>query len=121
MIIQCKVNHARAATDLLIQTACEERAALVAIAEPYSILPDCVSDRSGRAPIYARGSPVLTEILVREGGYVAARWGEVVVCCCYISPNIPVACFERVLDNVSDGIARKMARRKAVTLGDFNA
>ncbi|XP_071637533.1 uncharacterized protein [Temnothorax longispinosus] len=98
------------------------------IAEPYWVPPNhpCWAvSRCGRAAITWRvtDEPVPCSRLESGDGFVAARWGLVVVVGVYIPParSLDIPGFEAILDNLRDCLVRYLPREEVLLAGDFNA
>lgn len=122
--IQANLNHSSAAQDLLVQTMNEWLIQVAIIAEPYRIPPrdNWVGDLTGTAAIVCLptlGAPPLKP--VKKGcGYVAARWGQLVVIGVYFSPNKGLAEFEALLADLGAFVGQTLPCAILVA-GDFNA
>lgn len=94
------------------------------IAEPYSIPshPRWFSDEEGLVAIYwcgINGDPSCT-LIKRGRGFVAVKWGKLIVIGCYISPNCSLSAFETYLHNLMNCV-RACHPHPILVLGDFNA
>ncbi|XP_029177062.1 uncharacterized protein LOC114945136 [Nylanderia fulva] len=120
--MQANLNHCAAAQDLLVASAARWGVDLVVIAEPYSIPPSAVSSRCGSAVILApsRLPGTSFERLAAGEGWAAARWGELTVVSCYISPGHKRPVFERILGAIRSFVAQ-CRTPKILVLGDFNS
>lgn len=102
----------------------ELRIALAVAAEPHSIPshPRWFGDDRGSVAIYwsaTAGDPPCT--LITSGqGYVAVKWGSLVIIGCYISPNCSLNTYEMYLDSLTNCIL-SCRTRPLLVLGDFNA
>ena len=80
LLLQCNLNRARRAQDLMFQSLVERRIGLAAVAEPYSI-PDAswnAGDLIGSVAIFWNGSAEspFSSVIERGRGFVAAKWGD---------------------------------------------
>ncbi|XP_063624757.1 uncharacterized protein LOC134796497 [Cydia splendana] len=106
--------------DLLMQNLAEWGVALAAVAEPYTVPPRPNWARDGRVALVA---PALGDVLVsmeRGDGFVAAKWGGIIVVGVYFSPNLPLNAFQRFLEDL-EGVVRRAGQAPILVLGDFNA
>lgn len=102
----------------------ELRIAISVIAEPHNVPshPRWFSDDGDSVAIYwsaAAGDPPCT-LLMYGRGFVAVKWGNLVVIGCYISPNCSLSSFEAYLDSLTNCI-RACHPHPLFVLGDFNA
>ncbi|XP_046868463.1 uncharacterized protein LOC124460907 [Drosophila willistoni] len=120
-ILQLNLNHCIAAQDLLQQTVREIRADIALLSEPYKTGtgPCWAKDSSGRAAVWCCGSSdgVLQDIL-REDGFVRARFGSYWLYSCYLAPSLTLEQFGRTVDKIADNIR---GRQGVIIGGDFNA
>ncbi|OWR45011.1 reverse transcriptase [Danaus plexippus plexippus] len=107
-VLQGNLNHAVAAQDLLYQTVAEWNINVAIVAEPYSIprTHKWAGSVDGSAAIFFPGVACTHSVVERGAGFVAARWGEVVVVSTYFSPNRSRADFESFLATVEGVILR---------------
>ncbi|XP_071640006.1 uncharacterized protein [Temnothorax longispinosus] len=94
-------------------------------AEPYRVPlnhPCWAVDRCGSVAITWRATeePVACTRLVADDGFVAVRWGHIVVVGVYFSFNKDVAQFEGFLDRLRDFVERILPQ-PVIVAGDFNA
>jgi len=91
-IIQLNLNHARNATDMLVQAMSEQGYSLAIISEPHTVPRDSrwvgSTDSPPSAAITWQGAGrVQTCMGVATGpGFCAVRWREWVIFSCYFSP-----------------------------------
>ena len=83
LLLQCNLNRASRAQDLMFQSLAERRIGLAAVAEPYSI-PDAsrgAGDLIGSVAIFWNGSAGIPScsVIERGRGFVAAKWGDLAV------------------------------------------
>lgn len=123
-VIQINLNHARQAQDLLMQHVAEWGAEIAIIAEPHRVpnSPGWVVDQTGRAAIHATTARTGGNLRLAERGhgYVVARWRDVDIVSCYISPSVAMDQYEETLTHLRDAIRRCRGGRVLVG-GDFNA
>ncbi|OWR53447.1 reverse transcrpitase [Danaus plexippus plexippus] len=121
-VLQGNLNHAVAAQDLLCQTVAEWNINVAVIAEPYSIprTHKWAGSVDGSAAIFFPGVACTHSVVERGAGFVAARWGEVVVVSTYFSPNRSRADFESFLATV-EGVILRVAPSPVLVAGDLNA
>jgi len=127
-LLQVNLNHVRAAQDLLDQYAAERDASIMVISEPYRVPPDNPCWAAARAgykvdvAIAWRRSkdPLPCTFLEAGEGYVAIRWGDVVVVGVYLAPSLDRAEFETRLGKIGDCVG-KYAPSPTIVAGDFNA
>ncbi|KAI8433906.1 hypothetical protein MSG28_015832 [Choristoneura fumiferana] len=101
-LLQTNANHSARAQDLLMQ-------------------PNWVGDSEGLvAVVVPAAATQRISIKERGAGYVAAKWGEVVVIGVYFSPNRPFREFERFLAGLGAGVQRALPAQ-VVLMGDLNA
>jgi hypothetical protein len=123
-ILQANVNHSARAQDLLMQAMAEWGICVAAVAEPWCVPPQLnwvgASDESVALIVPAIGDfPPL--VAVDKGpGYVAAKWGNMVVIATYFSPNRPFMAFEGHLENLAR-VMRRSAPMPVLLMGDLNA
>lgn len=124
-ILQANLNHACQAQDLFLHSLAERGCGLGIIAEPYRVPPNhplWAVSRCGRAAITWRtvtNYPPCTPLMAGEG-YVAVRWGLIVVISIYLTPALVLAQFRRGLDEIGECIRRYMPS-PVLAAGDFNA
>ncbi|XP_071648849.1 uncharacterized protein [Temnothorax longispinosus] len=104
----------------------ERGSGLGVIAEPYWIPPGhpCWAvSRCGRVAITWRmtDEPVPCLRLEAGDGFVAVRWGHVVIVGMYISPATDVPGYERFLDDLKDCLGKFLPGQQVLMAGDFNA
>ncbi|XP_071644560.1 uncharacterized protein [Temnothorax longispinosus] len=103
----------------------ERGSGLGIVAEPWLIPndhPHWFADRRGSTAIYWRPlprSPPCTRVEAGEG-YVAAKWGPILIVAVYTPPSWDLAKFEGVLD-VIDLCVQQHSQSQVIVAGDFNA
>ncbi|XP_072754774.1 uncharacterized protein [Anoplolepis gracilipes] len=103
-VLQANLNHARQAQDLFVHTLAERGCGLGIAAEPYQIPehPSWVGDELGSVALTWRADAraSLSATLVGKGkGWVAVRWGPVLVIGVYLPPSLDLSGFaERLLN-----------------------
>ncbi|XP_068623950.1 uncharacterized protein [Battus philenor] len=107
-----------------MQTVDEFRVASSVVAEPFNVPdhPRWFGDDSGSVAFYWRGgegTPPCT-LLYKGHGYVAVKWGPLVMIGCYVSPSRSLADYEEYLDRVAD-CAEACLPRSLIVPGDFKA
>lgn len=118
------MNHSARAQDLLAQHLAEWDIDLAVVAEPYYVPPrnNWKGDASGTVTIIEKtGNDALP--LSQEGsgdGYVAVKWGEIVIVGMYFSPNKSPPQFEEYLNRVAEEIRRHIPG-SVLAMGDLNA
>ncbi|XP_047993589.1 uncharacterized protein LOC125232022 [Leguminivora glycinivorella] len=135
-VLQCNINHCLRAQDLLMQNIRQWGVNVAAIAEPYYIPPlthwaGSTDDRVALVVSGTDGSPPL--ICTERGqGYVAAKWGNIILIGVYFSPNQPLIAFERYLGeigtyirksgtNASNCVGRPERKECSVGLAQYNS
>lgn len=124
-ILQANLNHACQAQDLFLHSLAEHGCGLGVIAEPYRIPPghpSWAASLCGRAAITWRTAidcPPCTLIKAGEG-YVAVKWGLIVVISIYLTPRLDLTQFWRGLDEIGECI-RGCVPNPVLVAGDFNA
>jgi len=129
-ILQANTNNARAAQDLLIQEAAERDCGLLVIAEPNWVPPGnphWAAARRGREAKVAitwrrtrSENPLPCTQLEAGEGFVAVRWGDMVVVGVYLSPNMNLADYEERLGQIR-GCIERHTPAPVIVAGDFNA
>jgi len=127
-LLQVNLNRARAAQDLLDQMAAERDVNLMVISEPYRVPPDnplWAASRTGSkvdvAIAWRRSrDPLPCRFLEAGRGFVAVRWGDMVVVGVYLAPSLDRATYEEGLGNIGDCVS-KYAPSPTLVAGDFNA
>jgi len=127
-LLQANLNGARAAQDLMIHYAAERDIGLVIASEPYWVPPannQWAAARTGSRVDVAitwrrTENPLPCTFLEAGGGYVAVRWGDMVVVGVYLSPNQSQAEYEEGLGRI-ERYVRKYAPAPTLVAGDFNA
>ncbi|XP_071571459.1 uncharacterized protein [Temnothorax nylanderi] len=94
-------------------------------AEPYWVPPNhtlWAGSRCGLVAITWRltDEPVACSRVKAGDGFVMVKWDRVFVTGVYISPNVDVASFERVLEDLRVCLARILPGQ-VIVAGDFNA
>ncbi|XP_026331708.1 uncharacterized protein LOC113239056 [Hyposmocoma kahamanoa] len=124
IILQGNLNHCARAQDLLVQAMAEWGVAVAAVAEPYFVPPrgNWAGDREETVAIVASTAGHSPPLVVKErgSGFVAARWGEVILIGVYFSPNRTLAQFQAFLETLERAV-RRAAPTPVLVLGDFNA
>ncbi|XP_072766437.1 uncharacterized protein [Anoplolepis gracilipes] len=105
-VLQANLNHARQAQDLFVHTLTERGCGLGIAAEPYQIPehPSWVGNDLGSVAVTWRAdAPAsLPATLVGKGkGWVAVRWGPVLVVGVYLPPSQDLSGFAERLDSLS--------------------
>jgi len=123
-IVQVNLNRQRGSNDLLLQFMRERRVFLAAISEP-NLVPDdpgWMASTDGLALITWRGCEPNMDCAptLRGEGYCVVRWGEMLVCSCYFSPNRTTREFTDWLDGLGVALSPFLGS-PAMILGDFNA
>lgn len=121
-IMQANINHCSAAQDLLVHAAMEAECSLVSVSEPYAVpanTTNWLSDTDGWAALFCRGPLGFSRVLFSGCGFVAAVWGDVAVCSCYVSPNIGLRHYENLLESLRTEI-RGSGVDQWLVFGDFN-
>ncbi|XP_026327647.1 uncharacterized protein LOC113235940 [Hyposmocoma kahamanoa] len=123
-ILQGNLNHCARAQDLMVQAMAEWGVAVAAVAEPYFVPPrgNWAGDREETVAIVASTDGNSPPLVVKERGlgFVAARWGEVILIGVYFSPNRSLAQFQAFLETLERTV-RRAAPTRVLVLGDFNA
>jgi len=127
-LLQANVNHARAAQDLLLHSAAERGCSMSIVSEPYWVPPrhpHWAAPGTGSGVDVAitwrrTADPLPCVFLEAGGGWVAVRWGDVVVVGVYLAPSLSRASVKTRLGEIS-GCVRKYAPAPAIVAGDFNA
>lgn len=106
-----------------MQQALEMKVGLCVIAEP-SYIPKTTgwfySDNNLAAIYWNRNNLGHTCKLVRSGtNFVAARFENVYILSCYISPNVSIREYEVFLDDMTECI--RTLPKRILICGDFNA
>lgn len=109
-LIQCNLNHCWNAHNLLQQYMREHDIAIAIIAEPVSISErNWAGSSDKKAAIHWRPESLRTRcrtISAREG-YVAIKYENIVLFSCYMSPNISLASYERILEELDYEVKRQ--------------
>lgn len=110
LVIQINVNHARQAQDLLLHNMAEWGAELAFIAEPHNVPTNSTwaVDLTGKAAIHVTGAGAVAGLYRIESGhgFVVARWRDMDLVSCYISPNVAIADLEKILRGMHDAVKR---------------
>lgn len=122
--LQGNINHCWLAHDLLAQQRLELGIGICIIAEPVHVpnSPFWMSSEDGKAAISwdpDRTSLYPCSPVTRGRGFVVARYREVNVVSCYVSPNTGVNGLLTFLDELGDAL-QDLGRRKIIVCGDFN-
>lgn len=123
-ILQCNINHCRAAQDLLTQFELENRIGITVISEPY-IIPDSldwVHSANTKVAIHWNHNFVRSSGIIQyRGNYVVAlRWQEFNIIACYFPPNLRDIEYEDFLDEIEYAL-EEMDKIKTIICGDFNS
>lgn len=108
----------------MYQCAAERGYEVVAIAEPYRV-PDnsnWVGSPGGSTAIYSTNvhdSPPLEKVEGGEG-YVAVRWGSIMIISCYAPLSWDLAAFNICLERMG-AVVRGANTQSIILAGDFNA
>lgn len=119
--IQLNLNHCAAAQDLLSQIICEQQTDVAIICEQYKNLDKNIweCDSSSRAAVWACGNKAIEEGTKQpKEGFARVKIGGIYIYSCYMSPNIPLSDFEKLIDNLVMDVAD---HNPVVIGGDFNA
>ncbi|XP_046743142.1 uncharacterized protein LOC124409516 [Diprion similis] len=123
--LQCNLNHSQRAQDLLSQYVVEAGVDVCLISEPHGIpdSPHWLSSEDKRAAITWRPQSLQQRccLIKKAQGYVAARYGEVIVISAYISPNIRMEEFRGYLNDLDQAVRSVGDGRGVLLGGDFNA
>ncbi|XP_024889723.1 uncharacterized protein LOC112466071 [Temnothorax curvispinosus] len=124
-VLQANLNRCRAAQDLFLQSMAKRGSGLGIVAEPYRVPnnhPCWASSRCGLAAVTWRQTacPEPCTKLVAGEGYVAVKWGQVVVISAYVSPNRSRAEFWDILNQIGMCLTR-FGPAPIVVAGDLNA
>ncbi|XP_071572844.1 uncharacterized protein [Temnothorax nylanderi] len=95
-------------------------------AEPYWVPPNhslWAGSRCGKVAITWRltSEPVPCTRVEAGNGFVIVQWDRVYVAGVYISPNVDIASYERVLEDLRVCLARFLPQSQVIVAGDFNA
>lgn len=126
-ILQGNLNHAAGAQNVFMQSMAELSIDIAVAAEPYRVppsgSPSWAADIEGSVAIIGGASPFsLFSLQERGAGFVAVKWGEVVLFGVYFSPNRSRAEFEVFLSALEAAILRATsASFQIVLMGDLNA
>lgn len=92
----------------MLQMEKEYHIDMVLITEPYRVLEDSMwsSNKNDTACIYRNmNGHMNTSIKKRQGRFsISVQWRDLVVICCYISPNVDDNIFEEFLDELDDNV-----------------
>jgi len=127
-LLQVNLNRARAAQALLEQMAAERDVNIMVVSEPYRVPPDnplWAAPRTGYevdvAITWRRSrDPLPCRFLEAGDGFVAARWGDMIVVEVYLAPSLDRAEFEARLGRIGECV-RKYAPAPTLVAGDFNS
>ena len=124
LLLQCNLNRARRAQDLIFQSLVDRRIGLAAVAEPYSIPVGSrgAEDLIGSVAIFwngSAGSPFCS-VIERGRDYVAAKWGHLAVVTLYVSPNISRTENASFLDGFA-ACVRRLGACPSLVLEDFHS
>ncbi|XP_073950963.1 uncharacterized protein [Choristoneura fumiferana] len=122
-LLQTNSNHSARAQDLFMQILAEWRIDVAVVAEPYSVPPqqNWVGDTEGLVAVVVPAAGTQRISLKEKGaGYVAVKWGEVVVIGVYFSPNRPLREFEQFLGGL-EPVVQRASPAQVVLMGDLNA
>ncbi|XP_060810021.1 uncharacterized protein LOC132904115 [Amyelois transitella] len=125
-LLQCNINHSSRAQDLLLQHLAEWGISAAIVCEPYFVppLPTWVGEQNTEGevamtiPRMGNRPPLVKQSAGR--GYIAARWGDMVLVAVYFAPSRPRREFEFLLLEVGRIIAGA-APTPVIVAGDFNA
>ncbi|XP_073966994.1 uncharacterized protein [Choristoneura fumiferana] len=122
-LLQTNSNHSARAQDLFMQVLAEWRIDVAVVAEPYYVPPqqNWVGDTEGLVAVVVPAAGTQRISLKEKGaGYVAVKWGEVVVIGVYFSPNRPLREFEQFLGGL-EPVVQRASPAQVVLMGDLNA
>lgn len=119
--IQLNVNHCAVAQDILSQTIYESKIDVAIISEQYKNLDkmEWERDSTSRSAIWACGNKAIEEGMKKpEEGYARVKIEGIYIYSCYMSPNIALSDFERLIDNL---VLDASQHNPIIIGGDFNA
>lgn len=121
--LQANINHSWPAHHLLAQQRLEKGIGICVISEPVRI-PDSglwMASRDRRAAV--TWDPDRTthpcHLAVRGQNFVAARFKDIYIVSCYVSPNAGACDLLAFLDELGDAL-QDFGRRRVIICGDFN-
>lgn len=124
-VLQANLNHSAGAQDLFLQSMAEWSIDIAVAAEPYFVpsRSNWVADTEGSVAIIG-GSALTTssclQLQERGSGYVAVKWGAIILFGIYFSPNKSLAEFEVFIDHLGAAVNRA-SPSAVIVVGDFNA
>lgn len=124
-ILQANLHKSRPAQDLMLHTMAERGIGLAIASEPSKVPknhPCWFLDKGGKVVATWRetGDLPLFSKLEKGFGYIAVKWGRLVVIGVYILPKLPIDQYERRLDRIT-GCIRRHRSCPVLVVGDFNA
>ncbi|XP_024869629.1 uncharacterized protein LOC112453242 [Temnothorax curvispinosus] len=123
--LQANLNRSPASRDVFLHTMAERGCVLGVAAELGRVPrnhPSWAVSRCGLVAITWRRTdkPVACSRVEASDGFVMAKWGHVYVAGVYVSPNVCVAAFEEVLEDLRVVLERFLPCQ-VIVAGDFNA
>ena len=123
-ILLANLNHSMRAHDLVELARVDLGVGLAVIAEPYALGDRCYRSTNPDRQVamtweVGRGAPPCS-VAQHGRGWMAAKWGNLLVVGCYLAPRISVPEFEDRLSEVGAFLAPQLTQ-PVVLLGDFNA
>ncbi|XP_063914801.1 uncharacterized protein LOC135131152 [Zophobas morio] len=113
----CRISH-----DLVYATAKEVRADIIALCEPNKNITKSggwITDDKTDVAIFVRNKNIIISEIEKGSGYVRIKLEKYNFYCCYISANIPMAEYTKVIDEIFENVNKHNTR--SVIVGDFNA
>lgn len=119
-LLYCNLQRKRDALDLIVQTANELKADILACSEPNKIKIENSqwhTDAELNVGIMVRRGLLITQT-GRGNGFVWAKIGETTIFACYISPNASFETFSNFINGLRQATRQ---HRYSVIVGDFNS
>lgn len=121
-LLQINLGRARAAHDLVIETALAKEVDIIMASEPNKKIAErgrWLKDQRGDAAILVRNKQIKMKGFKSAQGWVRLDLETISIYSCYISPNINIKEFGKTLDEIMEDVLGR--RREVVITGDFNA
>lgn len=115
------MGRARAAHDLALLTAAEEGSDVLLVSEPNKKLSTrgWITDKKKDAAIYFKCNRFAIKDQFDGEGFTGVNCEGLDIYSCYISPNIKIAEYEKIIDGIMKSVRTR--GNEALISGDFNA